>query len=76
MVRRGLLSPPTVPENRPQDLVSGEDRTPKGAGDLGNTDPFSIADRHFGDSHPVAERFDLHLSGPAEVGVVHFQLFE
>src|SRR4051812_13917401 len=68
--------PAAVAEDGPEDLIAGAQRSGDRAGDLGDSDAAAVGDRHLGDPEAMAQRLDLHLGGPAEVGVAHGEALE
>src|SRR5881227_2381311 len=56
------------------DLVAGAEDAADGAADLRfAAAPAAPARRHLGDAQPAADRLDLHLGGPAPVGIAHLE---
>src|SRR4051812_36496681 len=65
-----------VAEDRRQNFVPGADRPAEGAGDLTETDAGAVIDRDLNDAKVLSRRFDLHLDGPAEIGIAHAKLLK
>src|SRR6266496_6337369 len=61
----------TVTGDGPEDLVARAECPGHGAGDLGDADTPPVRYRHLRHLQALSQRLDLHLTGPAEVGVLH-----